>query len=55
MMQRKKKSDKDMIRYFTTFTTDLKSRVINPPGFQFIDKEESTAFKMAMTTMDTNY
>ena len=47
-------SDKKMIRAFTSFTTDLKSRVINP-GLNFMDNKLSTAPKTSMDTMDINY
>ena len=47
----KDRSDKDMIRAFTSLTEDLKSREIHP-GFHFMDKEAYTALKLTMMTMN---
>ena len=49
----KNRSDKEMIRAFTSLTEDLKSLGINP-GFHFMDNEASTTLKLTMTTMNTN-
>ena len=48
------KSEKEMIRSFTSLTEDLKIRGIHP-GFHFMDNEASTAIKLTMTTMDIKY
>ena len=50
----KNRSDKEMIRYFTSLTEDLKIRGIHP-GFHFMDNEASTALKLRMTTMNIKY
>ena len=50
----KNRSDREMIRAFTSFTTDLRSRGINP-RLHFMDNEASTELKMAMTTIYINY
>ena len=50
----KNRSDKEMIRDFIEFTTDLKIHGINQ-CFHFMDNESSTALKMEMTIMDINY
>ena len=47
------RSNKEMIRYFSELTTDLKSCKINP-GLHFMDNEAPTALKMTMTIMDIN-
>ena len=48
------RSDKEIIRDFTSLTEDLKIRGIDP-GFHFMDNEASTALKMTMTSMNINY
>ena len=40
-----KRSDKDMIRVFTSSTEDLKSLVIHP-GFHFMGNKASTTLKL---------
>ena len=50
----KNRSDKDMIRAFTSLTEDLKIQGISP-GFHFMDNEVSTALKMTMTSMNIKY
>ena len=50
----KNRSDKYIIRSFTSLTEDLKIRGINP-GFYFMDKEASTALNLTMTTMNIKY
>ena len=50
----KNRSDKEMIRSFTSLTEDLKSLGINP-GFHFMDNEASNALNLTMTTMNTKY
>ena len=50
----KNKSDKEMIRYFTSLTEDLKVRGINP-GFHLMDNEASTTLKTTMTSMNIKY
>ena len=47
-------SDKEIIRDFTEFITDLKIRVINP-GLYIMDNEASTDLKIAMITVDIEY
>ena len=47
----KNRSDKDMIRSFTSLTEDLKIRRIHP-GLYFMDNEASTGLNLTMTTMD---
>ena len=54
MTAMKNKSDKEMIRYFTELTTDLKVCGINT-GLHFMDNEASTALKMVMATIDIKY
>ena len=53
-IEMKNRSDKDMIRSFTSLTKDLKSRGIHP-GFHSMDNEASTALKLTMTTMNIKY
>ena len=48
------RSEKEMIRDFTSLTKDLKRQGINP-GFYFMDNESSTALNLTMTTINTNY
>ena len=48
------RSNKEMIRAFTSLTKDLKSRGINP-GFHFMDNKASTVFKIVIITMDITY
>ena len=50
----KNRSDKDMIRYFTSLTEDLKTRGIHP-GFHFMDNDASNVLKPTMTTMNIKY
>ena len=50
----KNRSYKVIIRAFAKFTTDFKSRRIDPV-FHFIDNKSSTELKIVMTTMDVNY
>ena len=51
---KKNKSYKEMIRYFTYLTEDLKIRLINP-GFHLMYKEASTAINLTMTIMNIKY
>ena len=50
----KNRSDKDMIKAFTSLMEDLKTRGIHP-GFHFMDNELSTSIKSKMTTMNIKY
>ena len=50
----KNRSYKEMIRAFTSFTEDLKSRGINP-GFHFMYNKASNALNLIMTTMNIKY
>ena len=50
----KNRSEKDMIRDFTSLNKDLKIRGINP-GFHFMDNEASTALNITMTFMNIRY
>ena len=50
----KNRSDKEIIRAFSSLTEDLKSRGIHA-GFHFMDNEASTALKLTMTTMNIKY
>ena len=50
----KNRSDKEMIRTFTEFTTDFKSCGINP-GLYFMDNKALTVFKMAIPIMEIKY
>ena len=50
----KNRSDKEIIRDFTSLTEYLKIRGINT-GFHFMDNEASTALKMTMTSMKIKY
>ena len=51
---KKNRSDKKIIRAFTSLTEDLKSRGINP-GFYFMDNTASTYLNMTMTSINSNY
>ena len=46
--------DKDIIRFFTSLTEDLKIQGIKP-GFHFMDNKASTALKMNITTNNSKY
>ena len=48
------RSDKDIIRSFTSLTEYLKSLGINP-GFHFMYNKSSTALNQKMTTMNIKY
>ena len=48
------RSDKDMIRAFTSLTEYLKIRGIQP-GFHFMENKASTDLNMAMSTKNTKY
>ena len=48
------RSDKDIIRAYTSLTKVLKIRGINP-GLHFMDNEASTALKLTMTNMNIKY
>ena len=48
------RSDKEMIRDFTSLTEYLKIQVIKP-CFHFMDNEASTALRMTMTSMNIKY
>ena len=50
----KNRSDKEMIRASTELNKYLKISGINP-GFNFMDNEAATSFKITMTTMDIKY
>ena len=50
----KNRSDKDMIRAFTSLTEYLKTQGIHP-GIQFMDNEASTALNLIMTNMNIKY
>ena len=50
----KNRSDKDMIRDFTSLTEDLKILGMHP-GFHFIDNEASINLKMTMNSMNIKY
>ena len=47
-------SDKELIQAFTDLTEYFICRGINQ-GFHFMDNEASTALKMTMTSMNTEY
>ena len=48
------RSDKYMIRAFTSLFEDLKNREINP-GFHFMENEASTALNLTITTINIKY
>ena len=50
----KNRSDKEMIRSFTSLTGYLKFQGIHP-GFHFMENKASTALKRTMTTMNIKY
>ena len=50
----KNRSDKKMIRAFTSLTENLQILGINP-GLHFINNEASTDLKLTMTTMNIKY
>ena len=52
--QTKKRSDKDIIRYFVELTAYFERRGINP-GFHIMDNKASTEFKNSRTTIDIKY
>ena len=50
----KNRSDKYMIRSFTSLTKDLEIQIIQK-GFHFIYNKASTALNLTMATMDIKY
>ena len=50
----KNRSDKEMIRAFTSLTEDLKILGIHP-GFHFMDNEASTALNLTTMTINIKY
>ena len=53
-MKNRRYKDIFFICFLTELTPYFKRRGINP-GLHFMDNKESTALKIAMTTMDINY